>query len=350
MLGINIYLIEYCEGIMSKSIKCKICGFPIDNHTFIIKEMMIGRMDKFEYIECPHCKSLQLIEIPEDMSEYYNQNYYSMGKENNFYRFILYHLNRHYLEKDFLGKLFNYFVDGNEKIFKLMNCLLRNDLITYNSQILDIGCGEGTFLQELSDLGFDNLDGMEPFIEKQINNENFTIFKSFLDDFYPKKQYDLIFLKDSLEHMDNPYQNLLNVKRLLKDDGYMIISIPVKTDYFWSLYGVNWFQLDAPRHFVTFTLDGFKILLKSLNLEIEKLYFNSNVDAFIISEDYSKGVSMYSDESFTSKSHFQNVYNKNFKKIDFQSKKVSFRYLKKLIDDLNEKQESEHAIFLIKKT
>lgn len=338
---------KFCDNM--NEIKCKICGSNINNSTVKIKEMLIGTNEEFEYAECPICKSLQLIEIPEDMGEYYNQNYYSMGEENNFYNFIIFHLNRHYLEKDFIGKLLSYFMEGNEKLYNIMGSLLKKDKINYNSQILDIGCGGGTFLQELSDLGFVNLNGMEPFIEKEITNENFTIFKSFLEDFDPKKKYDLIFMKDSLEHMDDPYKNLSNVKKLLNDDGYMIISIPIKSDYFWNLYGVNWYQLDAPRHLITFTLEGFEKLLKSLDLEIVQTCFNSNPYAFIISEGYSNGISMYSDKAFTSRSHFRNVFNRNFKKINFQSKKVYFRYLNGLINDLNKDQKSEHAIFLIKK-
>lgn len=335
------------------NIKCKICGKDTYQNgkysIYTAKEMIIGSEKEFRYLECPHCKSLQLLEIPEDMGPYYNQNYYSLVNTNLIVRKVSYHLNKYFLDKDFLGQIFDKFVDGNEKYFKLLKYLLANNKLNYNSQILDIGCGNGYNLQMLADVGFNNLNGMEPFLEKEINTKDYTIFKSFLDDFNPNKSYDLISLNDSLEHMDNPYQNLFNVKKLLKDDGYLIISIPIKSDYFWDLYGVNWFQLDAPRHFIAFTLDGFKQMLNLLDLEIEKVYFNSNPYAFIISEDYARGKPMHSKESFTSKSHFGNLFNRLFRKIDFNGKKVSYSYFNKIIKDLNEEQKSEHAIFLIKK-
>ena len=60
-----------------------------------------------------------------------------------------------------------------------MEKILENNKIDYNSQILDIGCGNGYNLQMLADLGFNNLNGMEPFLEKEINTKDYTIFKSF---------------------------------------------------------------------------------------------------------------------------------------------------------------------------
>lgn len=333
-----------------KKTRCKVCGKATDNTVYIIKEMLNNTKEEFEYLECPHCKSMQIIDIPEDMSGYYNQNYYSMKDKGKLTKFFLYHLNMHYLKKDAIGTHLSYLIDNNEELFNMISCLLEKNKISYSSEILDIGCGSGSFLEELSELGFKNLNGMEPFIDEEISKKEFTIFKDFLGNFNPSKKYDLIFMKDSLEHMDNPYNNLSNAKKLLKEDGYMIITIPIKSEFFWRLYGTNWYQLDAPRHFITFTLDGFKLLIKSLDLEIENISFNSNAYAFIISEEYSNDNPTYSKESFASRSHFKNIYNRKFKKINFQGENVSFNYLNKKIKDLNEKQEAEHAIFLIRKS
>ena len=36
--------------------------------------------------------------------------------------------------------------------------------------------------------------------------------------------------------------------------------IPVKSQTIWEKYGVNWSQIDAPRHFFLHTIKSFKIL------------------------------------------------------------------------------------------
>lgn len=236
-------------------------------------------------------------------------------------------------------------------MFIILSELLNYGIIDENSRILDIGCGNGDFLDDLANVGFKNLNGLEPYIEQDLQTENFTIYKNVLREFNLKKEYDLIFLKDSLEHMDNPYEDLLKVKSLLSDDGAILISIPVKTEYFWDLYGVNWFQLDAPRHLVIPTLEGMKTLMENLDLRIERTIFNSTPYSVIISEDYSNGESMYSEGSFSSRNSFKNEFNKHFKKLDlkFMDGKVTFKQLNKYVDELNEKQKSEHAVFLIRK-
>ena len=98
------------------NIKCKICGKDTYQNgkysIYTAKEMIIGSEKEFRYLECPHCKSLQLLEIPEDMGPYYNQNYYSLVNTNIIVRKVSYHLNKNFLDKDFLGQIFDKFVDG----------------------------------------------------------------------------------------------------------------------------------------------------------------------------------------------------------------------------------------------
>lgn len=336
---------------MEKKFVCKICGKTSSAKIIKIKEQMIGTFEEFEYYECEHCKSLQIINVPTDMSKYYNNNYYSFISRPFLLYTLIKHLNKSYFSKDFTGSIVKKFYTENEELYKLLSDLIKNNKIYYNSKILDIGCGNGTFLENLADLGFTDLNGMEPFIEEDLKNEKFCIFKSFINEFYPKKNYDLIFLKDSLEHMENPYESLLKSKELLNDKGYLIITIPIKTEYFYKLYGTNWYQLDAPRHFIIFSLRGFETMIKKLDLNIEKIIFNSDPYSIFISEDYALGESMYSTNSYLTNNHLKNTLKRRYKKIELKvlNKKTTYNNLKPFINELNEKECSEHAIFLIKK-
>ncbi len=69
--------------------KCKICDNSIDFEIFKVKEMMYGLDEYFDYIQCKKCGCLQLINIPEDFSKYYSQNYYSFkNKKKNKFRYV----------------------------------------------------------------------------------------------------------------------------------------------------------------------------------------------------------------------------------------------------------------------
>jgi len=49
--------------------------------------------------------------------------------------------------------------------------------------------------------------------------------------------------------MPNPRNVFEKISGLLSDEGTLLIRIPVMDCFAWKEYGVNWFQLDAPRHF-----------------------------------------------------------------------------------------------------
>gem|GEM_PF-5676661 len=42
----------------------------------------------------------------------------------------------------------------------------------------------------------------------------------------PEKIFDVIVFADVLEHLKKPEEVLIKMKRFLKDDGFMVISLP----------------------------------------------------------------------------------------------------------------------------
>jgi hypothetical protein len=59
--------------------KCAICGNETNNKPFILKEMMFGFRDEFEYFQCSACFCLQIKNIPGSLEKYYPKNYYSFS-------------------------------------------------------------------------------------------------------------------------------------------------------------------------------------------------------------------------------------------------------------------------------
>ncbi len=92
-----------------------------------------------------------------------------------------------------------------------------------NSQILDMGCGEGVFVEELVSQGFKNVLGIDlNYSSELVKKENI------LETSFSPKQFDIILLLDVIEHMSFREQEkaLKEIKRILKNDGKLIISIP----------------------------------------------------------------------------------------------------------------------------
>jgi predicted SAM-dependent methyltransferase len=88
------------------------------------------------------------------------------------------------------------------------------------------------------------------------------------------------------EHMDNPLAVLKRLRELLKPSGTLLIRIPVSDSYAWRKYGVNWFQLDAPRHFYLHTTRSIAYLAKQSGWALQAIIYDSMACQFYSSEGY----------------------------------------------------------------
>ena len=80
--------------------------------------------------------------------------------------------------------------------------------VTQNAKILDVGCGDGSFLNNLFQLGFVNLTGIDPFLTNEYSvDDKLRIRKA--DIYQIDETFDCIILKGTLEHQPNQLK-LLN--------------------------------------------------------------------------------------------------------------------------------------------
>jgi 2-polyprenyl-3-methyl-5-hydroxy-6-metoxy-1,4-benzoquinol methylase len=98
-----------------------------------------------------------------------------------------------------------------------------------DASILDIGCGTGAWLERLAVLGYSNLYGVDLDIE-QFATDKAKGFQLNLDhdnmpDFDIEK-FDLITAIEFIEHLENPGRLFVHISRLLKPDGYALITTP----------------------------------------------------------------------------------------------------------------------------
>ena len=280
---------------------CKICSNSIDNKIHVVKEMMLGLREQFDYMECAKCGALCLVDIPKDLSKYYPHNkYYSFNKikHNNFINFLknllLNQLFKFYIGRvNLIGKILSYNYNLNRKYSWVSN--LKD--IPFESKILDIGSGNGKYLLELFQLGYQDITGIDPYNPTNIKlNNAVTILNCHIENL--KDKYDFILMNHSLEHMIDQNHIFLELKRLLNPGGKVLIRIPFIGNA-WEQYGVYWYQIDAPRHMAIHSINSFRHLCDKYNLNIDLIVHDSSDYQFKFSEQYTKDLTLFEDGNFS---------------------------------------------------
>jgi len=102
-----------------------------------------------------------------------------------------------------------------------------------DATILDLGCGPGYFLDEMSTRGYTNLTGvtLSPGDQELCRSKGHTIKGydlSFLpqQDGYYDESVDFIFLRHALEHSPYPIFSLMEYNRILKQGSKIYIEVP----------------------------------------------------------------------------------------------------------------------------
>lgn len=98
--------------------------------------------------------------------------------------------------------------------------------------LLDVGCGPGTGLIALNDLGF-NCTGIDAdesrasyAVEKGLN-----IFIGAWKDYHTDEGFDVVSCIHSLEHFYEPEKFLSEIAQRVKDNGYLYIEVPETLDH-----------------------------------------------------------------------------------------------------------------------
>ena len=284
--------------------ECRVCGCIGIHQYFQPQERMFGWGDKFEYFKCEECGCLQIGAPPNDLPRYYPANYYSLSNQtaslpSTFNRWI----NRKRLQFRLTGngaifeRLIWRFNPLAHAIHKVVPYLKHVPQIQCDSRFLDIGCGEHSeWLGSAAQLGFTKLTGVDPFLKNPGIRHGIRYTNAPLKDL--QGEFDLITLHHSLEHIPDQHDTLRQIHRLLVSGGTCIIRIPIVDSLVWNMYGLDWVELDAPRHLYLHTKTSLATLAESHGFKLTHTLFDSTEFEFAGSELYRRGIALTSPESF----------------------------------------------------
>lgn len=257
-----------------RDINCGACGNAEAGRTLNVREMMFGTREQFRYRQCPSCGCLQLMDVPSDLTRYYPPDYYSFGKRelaaprDGIYGWLARQRNETVLRFKPIGAALSRIkpIDGvwHANLDNFLHfSALREFGITFNSRVLDVGCGSGSLLQNMALFGFRSLAGCDPFLEHDLAYTGVRVFKGELRQM--EDCFDLIMLHHAFEHMADPGEVLREIRGLLSPEGLCLVRIPVADSAAFERYQENWVQL-TPR--VTYSCTPVRVLRGWLLLQV----------------------------------------------------------------------------------
>jgi len=260
----------------------------------VLREMMLGTRDRFDYFQCRACETIQIRDIPGYMGSYYPATYYSFAQSQEQLASPLERFARAVLFRAVIRPSYQ----GNGRWSDLLGSLELKSLsveavgrakLPTTARVLEVGSGTGWLLEALEALGFRRLLGVDPFLPAEGHRGEVTLLKKDVSDLDPAEVFDLIILHHSLEHVPDPIGALGMVRRHLSIRGSAVVAMPIIGEAY-RAYGTNWFQLDPPRHLHVFSVKGFEIALARSGLRLAGSYFNSTAAQFRVSEEYSRDI------------------------------------------------------------
>jgi 2-polyprenyl-3-methyl-5-hydroxy-6-metoxy-1,4-benzoquinol methylase len=96
--------------------------------------------------------------------------------------------------------------------------------------ILDAGCGNGIWIKKLAEQGYTNLHGIdfnEHVVEIGIPGAQFKC-GDLAQTGYKDQQFDVIAILDVIEHIPDPTNVIIELKRILKPNGILLASLPTE--------------------------------------------------------------------------------------------------------------------------
>lgn len=138
-------------------------------------------------------------------------------------------------------------------------------------RLLDLGCGSGFLCEKAMAEGAEAAVGVDIETPKNLEQgqkkENWSFLKVNLDEAQWERylplgaRFDLVLAFDIIEHLKSPYEFLSSCKRVMAEDGQIILTTPNLDSWERFAHPLSWSGVNDPQHKTLFNLYSLKFLL-----------------------------------------------------------------------------------------
>ncbi len=183
-----------------------------------------------QWLRCQVCQSVSPSPRPTsaELFDAYNAQYYGEG------------------ERKFLPP-----VEAVIELFRDQRARFASSLVPAGGRLLDVGCGNGNFLERCANRGL-SVAGTElpgaaaERARKRLGNRLHV--GSLMSACFAEKSLDLVMFWHVYEHLDQPALYLEESCRILKPGGRLVLALPNIESGQARIFRGSWLHLDPPRH------------------------------------------------------------------------------------------------------
>lgn len=181
------------------------------------------------------------------------------------------------LDKSIIEKYYNNFdyksIVKAEKAIKKdarRSCSVLDKFISNRSNLFDIGCGRGFFLEEAQKRGWtvagiDSSTSMARYAKEELH---LNVECGDIMSYESKNKYDLVTLHQVVEHFDDPISLLKTCYKLLNKGGYVYIATPNINSLSSRVQKKNFDHLIPPEHLSYFSRGTLKMALEKAGFQL----------------------------------------------------------------------------------
>lgn len=155
--------------------------------------------------------------------------------------------------------------------------LKRCSFLGDGARILDVGCGDGFHLKLLQEYGnktwtLEGIDLDERAV-REVTKSGIKVHLGTVEEMrLPKESYDLVFLIQTIEHVENPLSVLSAIYDLLKPGGKLVVVTDNTDSLDFGFYKKRyWGGYHFPRHWNLFNRKSFELLTQKTKFEVEDI-------------------------------------------------------------------------------
>jgi 2-polyprenyl-3-methyl-5-hydroxy-6-metoxy-1,4-benzoquinol methylase len=247
---------ERSAVVALERVACPSCGGHESEHFTDAQDDLGGKPGTFTFVRCSCGLVFQNPRLPlEAIKPWYDEQYLSHRKKRDF---------------GLLTPLFERAFEAHDR--RKMSLVAGHVTLGPESEVLDVGCGAGTFLARLKKTTGAQVAGVD-FKEELATLPWFEGVELHSGLFYEQHleagRFDLVTMWHFLEHCYDPLRSLEEAKRVVAPrTGRIIIEVPRLGSLTWKLYRERWPGLQAPQHTVLFTKETLLDLVRKAGLEV----------------------------------------------------------------------------------